>query len=219
MPATFTRTPVETERKDPGFGGKPPVARRPTGGGGDGENWENRPSGRRGPRDLLARYRMEIDVTQDKMVWTEMKWTPEPPKGMGGKGGADMSLEMLGGAMEPVRTPDPVNPPSPVPEDRLPQPVAVAGRPGGVIGRPVALDPQQVPPRHERVHDRQVDHEARPATDVEHRARSRTLRNAEKVRLHLRLVFGPIVRLLTRVGVRHARVHLDVALHHPRQRR
>jgi cytochrome c oxidase subunit 3 len=58
MPATFTRTPVETERKDPGFGGKPPVARRPTGGGGDGENWDNRPPGRRGPRDLLSRYRM-----------------------------------------------------------------------------------------------------------------------------------------------------------------
>ena len=60
MPATFTRTPVETERKDPGFGGKPPVARRPTGGGGDGENWENRPSGlltvqrcRRPPGGLL----------------------------------------------------------------------------------------------------------------------------------------------------------------------
>jgi cytochrome c oxidase subunit 3 len=60
MPATFTRTPVETERKDPGFGGKPPVDRRPTGGGGDGENWENRPSGRRGPRDLLGRYRMVL---------------------------------------------------------------------------------------------------------------------------------------------------------------
>jgi len=60
MPATFTRTPVETERKDPGFGGKPPVARRPTGGGGDGENWENRPPGRRGPRDLLSRYRMVL---------------------------------------------------------------------------------------------------------------------------------------------------------------
>ena len=60
MPATFTRTPVETERKDPGFGGKPPVARRPTGGGGDGENWDNRQPGRRGPRDLLSRYRMVL---------------------------------------------------------------------------------------------------------------------------------------------------------------
>jgi cytochrome c oxidase subunit 3 len=60
MPATFTRTPVETERKDPGFGGKPPVARRPTGGGGDGENWDNRPPGRRGPRDLLSRYRLVL---------------------------------------------------------------------------------------------------------------------------------------------------------------
>ena len=58
MPATFTRHPVETERKDTGIGGKPPVDRRPTGGGGDGDNWENRPPGRRGPRELLNRYRL-----------------------------------------------------------------------------------------------------------------------------------------------------------------
>ncbi len=42
MPATFTRTPAEVERKDPGIGGKPPVDRRPTGGGGGDENWDNR---------------------------------------------------------------------------------------------------------------------------------------------------------------------------------
>jgi cytochrome c oxidase subunit III len=60
MPATFTRTPAETERKDTGFGGKPPLDRRPTGGGGDGENWENRPPGRRGPREMLSRYRMLV---------------------------------------------------------------------------------------------------------------------------------------------------------------
>jgi cytochrome c oxidase subunit 3 len=59
MPATFTRTPIDTERKDPGIGGKPPVDRRPTGGGGDGDNWDNRP-GRRGPRDLLTRYRLSV---------------------------------------------------------------------------------------------------------------------------------------------------------------
>jgi cytochrome c oxidase subunit 3 len=59
MPATFTRHQVETERRDTGFGGKPPVDRRPTGGGGGDENWESRPSGRRGgPRELLIRYRM-----------------------------------------------------------------------------------------------------------------------------------------------------------------
>ncbi len=58
MPTTFTRTPTETERKDTGFGGKPPLDRRPTGGGGDGENWDNRPPGRRGPREMLSRYRM-----------------------------------------------------------------------------------------------------------------------------------------------------------------
>jgi cytochrome c oxidase subunit III len=60
MPATFTRHPTEIERKDPGIGGKPPVDRRPTGGGGDGENWENHPQGRRGPRELLIRYRLGV---------------------------------------------------------------------------------------------------------------------------------------------------------------
>ncbi len=60
MPATFTRNQVEIERKDPGIGGKPPVDRRPTGGGGDGENWDNQPPGRRGPRELLIRYRLGV---------------------------------------------------------------------------------------------------------------------------------------------------------------
>jgi cytochrome c oxidase subunit 3 len=60
MPATFTRHPVETERKDTGIGGKPPVDRRPTGGGGGDENWDSRHSGRRGPRELLIRYRMAV---------------------------------------------------------------------------------------------------------------------------------------------------------------
>jgi cytochrome c oxidase subunit 3 len=61
MPATFTRaTQVEPERRDTGIGGKPPVDRRPTGGGGEGDNWENRPPGRRGPRALLHRYRISM---------------------------------------------------------------------------------------------------------------------------------------------------------------
>jgi cytochrome c oxidase subunit 3 len=60
MPATFTRTAVETDRKNPGIGGRPPVDRRPTGGGGGDENWENRRPGRRGPRELLSRYRLAV---------------------------------------------------------------------------------------------------------------------------------------------------------------
>jgi cytochrome c oxidase subunit 3 len=60
MPATFTRHPVETERKDPGFGGKPPLDRRPTGGGGGDENWDSRNSRRHGPREQLIRYRMAM---------------------------------------------------------------------------------------------------------------------------------------------------------------
>jgi cytochrome c oxidase subunit 3 len=60
MPATFTRHTVETERKDPGIGGKPPVDRRPTGGGGGDENWDSRNSRRHGPREQLIRYRMAV---------------------------------------------------------------------------------------------------------------------------------------------------------------
>ncbi len=60
MPATITRVPVDAERKHPGIGGKPPVHHRPTGGGGDGENWDKRPQGRRGPRELLGRYRLGL---------------------------------------------------------------------------------------------------------------------------------------------------------------
>lgn len=56
MPATFTRPPVETERKDSGIGGKPPVARRPTGGGGGGGDDDSRRE-RGGPRELLYRVR------------------------------------------------------------------------------------------------------------------------------------------------------------------
>jgi cytochrome c oxidase subunit III len=59
MPVTFTRTPVDTERKDTGIGGKPPASRRPTGGGGDGDNWDGQ-RGRNGPRHLLTRWRLGI---------------------------------------------------------------------------------------------------------------------------------------------------------------
>ena len=57
MPTTFTRHPVETERKDPGIGGKPPVDRRPTGGGGNGDDDEWKRLGRGGPGELLKRVR------------------------------------------------------------------------------------------------------------------------------------------------------------------
>lgn len=60
MPVTFTRNPVEIERKDPGTGGKPPLDRRPTGGGGDGENGGDHPEGNHGPRELLIRYRLGV---------------------------------------------------------------------------------------------------------------------------------------------------------------
>ncbi len=59
MPATYTPRTVQTEqdRRDPGFGGRPPLRNRPTGGGGDGDNGDDGLRGR-GPRYLLQRYRM-----------------------------------------------------------------------------------------------------------------------------------------------------------------
>lgn len=60
MPATFTRSPIDIERKDTGMGGKPPLDRRPTGGGGGGDDWDGHSSRRRGPRDLISNYRLTL---------------------------------------------------------------------------------------------------------------------------------------------------------------
>ena len=50
---------------------------------------------------VLARYRMEFDFTRDKMTWTELKFAPPPPLGLGGKdksvGGG---LEIVGSLMK-----------------------------------------------------------------------------------------------------------------------
>jgi cytochrome c oxidase subunit 3 len=62
MPTTFTRHPLDTERKDPGIGGKPPVDRSRTGGGGNGDDDEWKHLGRRGPRELLTRFRYMIGM-------------------------------------------------------------------------------------------------------------------------------------------------------------
>jgi cytochrome c oxidase subunit III len=59
MPVSFTHTPAETERNEPGFGGKPPLDLRPTGGGGGGgdDDWE---SARNGPGSLLRKVRFFV---------------------------------------------------------------------------------------------------------------------------------------------------------------
>jgi hypothetical protein len=49
--------------------------------------------------NLLARYRMEIDFTRDKMTWTVLKNEPVELKRMNGKGGAG-GLEMIGTIMK-----------------------------------------------------------------------------------------------------------------------
>lgn len=50
---------------------------------------------------VLARYRMEIDFTRDKMLWTPLAFTPRPPAGMGGRGGGGAGgLEVVGSLMK-----------------------------------------------------------------------------------------------------------------------
>ena len=50
--------------------------------------------------NLLARYRIEIDLTRDKMTWTELDYDPPLPKGLdGGKGGLP-EMDALGGVMK-----------------------------------------------------------------------------------------------------------------------
>jgi serine protease DegQ len=46
--------------------------------------------------NVLAHYRMEIDFTKDKMVWTPIDWEPKAPMGLGGAGGAAGGLEVMG---------------------------------------------------------------------------------------------------------------------------
>lgn len=59
MPSTFTHTPAETERKEPGFGGKPPVTRRPTGGNGSGGGDDGQ-NDHTGPYEFLHRVRFFV---------------------------------------------------------------------------------------------------------------------------------------------------------------
>jgi hypothetical protein len=50
----------------------------------------------------LAQFRMEIDFTKDKMVWTELDYKPARALGLGGKGGGQGGLEMFGSIMKMV---------------------------------------------------------------------------------------------------------------------
>src|SRR5277367_2044757 len=67
MPAIITppdieRRPRRAEENDGGHGRRPPNDRdlKRTGGGGDNDNWSDRPSGRRGPGERLSTYRLGL---------------------------------------------------------------------------------------------------------------------------------------------------------------
>ncbi|MGI4757459.1 MAG: cytochrome c oxidase subunit 3 [Janthinobacterium lividum] len=54
------RPPSRIDEGDTGGGRLPPVDPKHTGGGGEGDNWNNRPVGSRGPRERLQRYRLGL---------------------------------------------------------------------------------------------------------------------------------------------------------------
>jgi hypothetical protein len=49
---------------------------------------------------VLSKFRIELDLTLDKMAWTPLAYEPPPPEGIGGKGGAPSELDALGGVMK-----------------------------------------------------------------------------------------------------------------------
>jgi membrane-associated protease RseP (regulator of RpoE activity) len=46
--------------------------------------------------NILARYRLEFDFTQDKMKWTPLDFVPKGPEGMGGRSGGPETDAMVG---------------------------------------------------------------------------------------------------------------------------
>jgi hypothetical protein len=52
--------------------------------------------------DILARYRMEIDFTRDKMVWTPLDYKPKAMTSLGGKGRGNDGIDLLGGILKSV---------------------------------------------------------------------------------------------------------------------
>ena len=62
--------------------------------------------------NILAKFRMEIDFTRDKMTWTELAWEPRAPMGLGGRGGQGglevfgTIMKLLGGFLGRKATPD-----------------------------------------------------------------------------------------------------------------
>ena len=58
-PLTEHEKKHRVEDHDSGHGRRPPTDKR-TGGGGDNDNWNDRPQGRRGPREKLGRFRLAV---------------------------------------------------------------------------------------------------------------------------------------------------------------
>ncbi len=50
--------------------------------------------------NILARYRMEIDFTRDKMVWTPLDYKPKAPMSLGGRGRDAGGIDLLGGIVK-----------------------------------------------------------------------------------------------------------------------
>lgn len=54
--------------------------------------------------NVLARFRVELDFTRDKMTWTPLDYRPPPPQGLEGHGGAPGGLDALGAVLRVIGT-------------------------------------------------------------------------------------------------------------------
>jgi hypothetical protein len=49
---------------------------------------------------ILAQFRIELDLTRDKMTWTRLDWKPKAPAGLREKGGGMGGLDLMGSIMQ-----------------------------------------------------------------------------------------------------------------------
>jgi hypothetical protein len=54
--------------------------------------------------NILAQFRIDVDISKDKMTWTRLDWKPKHPMGLGQKGGGQGGLEIFGSIMQMLGT-------------------------------------------------------------------------------------------------------------------
>lgn len=140
---------------------------------------------------VLARYRIELDFTKDKMVWTRLKFDPPAPIGLGGKGGAPGGLDAVGGIMKVMGSLMGMNKPLPP-------------RPRGFLGLELDDGDGQVKVRHAAEQGPAAAAGVRAGDRITHFAGKEVSSQADVLSLAAKVVVGQEVEIrVTRNGVPH----------------